>query len=185
MESDCKSQFMSGCFRVNELVIGGSRVKVQAGAHLPLFTGNSEAMLHLISVSASCLTCVEELSSGTHRQRLGRSPAPPPVGSQMTVFRLDCRANEVEQLHVPSNAHSSLPPHPPKSLDQAHLQSHNAFPNYSIVSWIFETVLQISFYKWFNELPLLQGSQIGTLWDLLYWRSRLIFRRPPGLNYFF
>lgn len=113
MESDCKSQFMSGCFRVNELVIGGSRVKVQAGAHLPLFTGNSEAMLHLISVSASCLTCVEELSSGTHRQRLGRSPAPPPVGSQMTVFRLDCRANEVEQLHVPSNAHSSLPPTPP------------------------------------------------------------------------
>lgn len=28
----------------------------------------------------------------------------------MTVFLLDCRANEVEQLHVPNDACSSLPP---------------------------------------------------------------------------
>lgn len=65
----------------------------------------------MISVSGLCLTCIAEQSPGTHR-RLGRRPAPPPVGSQMTVFRLDCTANEVEQLHVPSEAHSSsISPH--------------------------------------------------------------------------
>lgn len=146
---------------------------------------DSGAMLHLISVSAPCLTRIDELSSGTragtHRRRLGRSPAPPPLGSQMTVFRLDCRANEVEQLHVPNDACSSLPP---TATPGTHLQSHNAFPNYRIVSCVWDTVLRTLFYRWFNEQPLLQeGQNRNPLGPYPHWRSRLIFKKPPGLNF--
>ena len=130
---------------------------------------DSGAMLHLISVSAPCLTCTDELSSGTRarthrRRRLGRSPAPPPLGSQMTVFRLDCRANEVEQLHVPSDACSSLPP---TATPGTLTKSIMPFP-------ITGSQIQDAYVILFSKLCYTGGSmnnhfsrtvKIGTLWD--------------------
>lgn len=83
----------------------------------------------------------------------------------MTVFRLDGRANEVEQLHVPNDAHSSLQPLLPHRQTRHIRKVITPFP--ITVSHV-DTVLQTSFYGWVHELSLLQESQTGTLQDPLY-----------------
>jgi hypothetical protein len=94
-----RAGFISLLLQVAEPRIGGSSFAASR-CKPAIVHWDSTAKLQLTSVFTSCLTCTDEMGCGTHRLALEKSPTPPPVGSQMTVFRLDWSANEVEQLHV-------------------------------------------------------------------------------------